>query len=129
LANCFTSLFAVGESCAPKLCQCFTRSRLTRSDSRPPNGLNSGWYDNPKIDELLNKAIAEPNPDASAKLYRDANKQIMADAAYAILTCNSRDTTGNFFIDEEVLRQAGVTDFEQYAVTPGTHLHPDIFLG
>ena len=58
---------------------------VTRSDSRPPNGLNSGWYDNPKIDELLNKAIAEPNPDASAKLYREANKQIMADAAYVPL--------------------------------------------
>jgi len=58
---------------------------LTRSDSRPPNGLNSGWYNNPKIDGLLNKAIAEPNPDASAKLYREANKQIMADAAYVPL--------------------------------------------
>jgi peptide/nickel transport system substrate-binding protein len=58
---------------------------VTRSDSRPPNGLNSGWYDNPKIDELLNKAIAEPNPEASAKLYREANQQIMADAAYVPL--------------------------------------------
>ena len=34
-ANCFTSRFAVGESCAPLPVQCLTRSRLTRSDSRP----------------------------------------------------------------------------------------------
>jgi citronellol/citronellal dehydrogenase len=53
---------------------------------------------------------------------------IMADAAHAILTSDSRSTTGNFFIDEEVLRQAGVADFEQYAVTPGGQVHTDIFL-
>jgi citronellol/citronellal dehydrogenase len=55
--------------------------------------------------------------------------QIMADAAYAILIADSRKTTGNFFIDEEVLHQAGVTDFDPYAVTPGRPLHADIFLG
>jgi citronellol/citronellal dehydrogenase len=54
--------------------------------------------------------------------------QIMADAAHAILTSDSRSTTGNFFIDEDVLRGAGVGDLEQYAVTPGARLHPDIFL-
>ena len=54
--------------------------------------------------------------------------QIMGDAAYAILTSDSRATTGNFFIDEDVLLRAGVTDLEQYAVTPGARLHPDIFL-
>jgi citronellol/citronellal dehydrogenase len=53
---------------------------------------------------------------------------IMADAAHAILISDSRSTTGNFFIDEEVLRQAGVADFEQYAVTPGGPVHTDIFL-
>ncbi len=54
--------------------------------------------------------------------------EIMADAAYAILTSDSRGTTGNFFIDEDVLLRAGVTELEQYAVTPGARLHPDIFL-
>jgi citronellol/citronellal dehydrogenase len=54
--------------------------------------------------------------------------QIMADAAHAILTRDSRSSTGNFFIDEDVLRTAGVTDLEQYAVTPGARLHQDIFL-
>jgi citronellol/citronellal dehydrogenase len=54
--------------------------------------------------------------------------QIVADAAYVILTSDSRTTSGHFFIDEDVLRSAGITDLEQYAVTPGTPLHPDIFL-
>jgi len=52
----------------------------------------------------------------------------MADAAYAILTRDSRTTTGNFFIDEEVLRSEGVTDFSRYAVTPGADLIQDLFL-
>jgi citronellol/citronellal dehydrogenase len=55
--------------------------------------------------------------------------EIVADAAHAILTRDSRGHTGNFYIDEEVLRQAGVTDFESYAVAPGHPLHPDLFLG
>jgi citronellol/citronellal dehydrogenase len=53
----------------------------------------------------------------------------MADAAYAILTRESATTSGNFFIDEEVLKQAGVTDFAQYSVVPGSRqLLPDLFL-
>lgn len=44
---------------------------------------------------------------------------VMADAAYAIFTKNSRQCTGNFFVDEEVLRGEGVTDMKQYAVIPG----------
>ncbi|MBI3794248.1 MAG: hypothetical protein HY280_05915 [Nitrospinae bacterium] len=53
---------------------------------------------------------------------------IMADAARVILTRDSRAETGKFFIDEEVLRGAGVTDFEKYAVAPGTPLFRDLFL-
>ena len=53
---------------------------------------------------------------------------IMADAAHAIVVRDSRSVTGHFFIDEEVLRGQGVTDFEHYAVTPGAQLHVDIFL-
>ena len=45
----------------------------------------------------------------------------MADAAHAILTARrARATTGNFFIDEEVLAKAGVTDFARYSVVPGS---------
>ena len=54
--------------------------------------------------------------------------EIVADAAYAILSRNSRECTGNFFIDDEVLAAEGVTDLDQYSVTPGEELLPDFFL-
>jgi len=53
---------------------------------------------------------------------------IMADAAYVILTRDSKSFTRNFCIDEDVLKEVGVTDFDQYAVKPGTPLMPDFFL-
>ena len=59
---------------------------------------------------------------------RARKPEIMADAAHLILTRPSRECTGNFFIDEDVLRAAGVTDFDQYAVTPGGELIPDFFV-
>jgi len=59
---------------------------------------------------------------------RSRQPEIMADAAHLILTRGSRDCTGSFFIDEDVLRQAGTTDFDKYAVTPGSDLIPDFFL-
>jgi citronellol/citronellal dehydrogenase len=55
--------------------------------------------------------------------------EIMADAAHVVLTRDSRCCTGTFYIDEDVLREAGVTDFESYAVMPGQTLHRDLFLG
>lgn len=54
--------------------------------------------------------------------------QIVADAAFYILTKNASACTGNNFIDEKVLHEAGITDFEKYAVTPGGNLYPDLFL-
>jgi citronellol/citronellal dehydrogenase len=54
--------------------------------------------------------------------------EIVADAAYAILTRPSRECSGNFFIDDEVLASEGVTDLSPYAVTPGAELIPDFFL-
>ncbi len=56
------------------------------------------------------------------------NPQIMADAAYFILSKNSSECSGNNFIDEEVLAADGITDFDKYAVTPGDKLYPDLFL-
>jgi citronellol/citronellal dehydrogenase len=53
---------------------------------------------------------------------------IMSDAAHAILTRDSRSCTGNFFLDEDLLRESGVTDFAKYAVKPGAQLIPDFFL-
>jgi len=54
--------------------------------------------------------------------------EIMADAAHAVLTRSSTDCTGNFFIDEEVLGEEGVEDFDRYAVEPGGELMPDFFI-
>jgi len=54
--------------------------------------------------------------------------EIVADAAHAILTREARGCTGNFFIDEEVLRAEGVKDFEKYAVEKGQELMPDLFV-
>ena len=54
---------------------------------------------------------------------------IVADAVYQILTRDSRSCSWQFFIDEDVLREAGVSDFGHYAVSPGTPLYNDLFLG
>jgi citronellol/citronellal dehydrogenase len=55
--------------------------------------------------------------------------QIVADAAHAILVSDPKATTGNFFLDEDVLRAAGVSDFDAYAAVPGAHaLLPDLFV-
>ena len=55
--------------------------------------------------------------------------EIMADAAYQILLADAKTTTGNFFIDEEVLKEAGVTDLGKYSVVTGSReLMPDLFL-
>jgi len=63
------------------------------------------------------------------QIYQASRKPaIMADAAYAIITSHSRETTGNFFIDEEVLRAQGVEDFSKYALHPDAPLYPDLFL-
>jgi citronellol/citronellal dehydrogenase len=53
--------------------------------------------------------------------------EIMADAAYAILNKPSREFTGNFCIDEELLKKEGVTDFSKYQNVPGETLLPDFF--
>jgi citronellol/citronellal dehydrogenase len=54
--------------------------------------------------------------------------EIMADAAHVIFNRPSRDCTGNFFIDDEVLKSAGVTDLDKYAISPGSNLAPDLFV-
>jgi citronellol/citronellal dehydrogenase len=55
--------------------------------------------------------------------------EILADAAYLILTSDAKTTSGNFFIDDTLLGQHGVTDLEKYSVTPGTKdFVPDFFV-
>ncbi len=67
-------------------------------------------------------------PGAREQLAHTRKPQIVADAAHAILLRDARTTTGHFFLDEDVLREAGVTDFDGYAVEPGKALLPDLFL-
>jgi citronellol/citronellal dehydrogenase len=46
--------------------------------------------------------------------------EILADAAYIILNRPSKEATGNFYVDDEVLASEGITDLDKYAVVPGT---------
>ena len=64
--------------------------------------------------------------DALMKMSRTTD--IIADAAYYILSKPATDCTGNTFIDEEVLAAEGITDLEKYSVVPGAKLYQDLFL-
>lgn len=61
-------------------------------------------------------------------MQRSRTAEIVADAAFYILQRPSFETTGNFFIDEDVLHQEGVTDFGKYAINPDQKLMNDLFL-
>jgi citronellol/citronellal dehydrogenase len=63
-----------------------------------------------------------------AIMRRSRKPEIVSDAAYLILTQPSRSVTGRFFVDEDVLREAGTSNFSKYAVAPGEELLPDFFL-
>ena len=54
--------------------------------------------------------------------------EIVSEAAYVILSKKSSDCTGNFFIDEFVLKEAGEKNFDKYAVKPGSKLFEDLYL-
>lgn len=64
--------------------------------------------------------------DALMKMSR--TPEIVADAAYYILSRPSEKCSGNFFIDDEVLMQEGITNLEKYSVVPGAQLYTDLFL-
>ena len=64
--------------------------------------------------------------EALAKMSRTPD--IIADAAYYILSKPSDECTGNFFIDEDVLAKEGITDLNHYSVVPGARLYTDLFL-
>jgi citronellol/citronellal dehydrogenase len=84
-------------------------------------GVNSLW---PRT--AIATAAMQMIPGVDIALCRTPD--IMADAAYLIVTGSSSDT-GNFFIDDDVLAAHGVTDLDQYSVTPGTkNFLPDFFL-
>jgi citronellol/citronellal dehydrogenase len=75
---------------------------------------------------IIATAALQVIPGAEAD--RGRTPEIVADAAWHILTRDSRSTTGTFFIDDEVLAAAGVTDLSRYAVSPGKALRADLFL-
>ena len=64
--------------------------------------------------------------DALIKMSR--TPEIVADAAYYILSRPSATCTGNSFIDELVLAEEGITDLGKYSVVPGAQLYTDLFL-
>ena len=86
-------------------------------------GVNALW---PR--SVIATAAVAMIPGAAERIDGMRRPEIVADAAIAILARDARTTTGRFFIDEEVLAEAGVTDFERYAVKPGTPLLRDLFL-
>ena len=75
---------------------------------------------------IATAAVEVHFPAAILKASRHA--AIMADAAHVILTSEAKSNTGNFYIDEEVLKRAGEKDFSRYAVTPGVALFQDLFV-
>jgi citronellol/citronellal dehydrogenase len=97
---------------------------LGMAEELKPHGIavNSLW---PRT-TIATAAVEVHFPEAILKASRHAS--IMAEAAHAILTSDSRQHTGNFYIDESVLRARGEKDFDRYAVTPGTPLFVDLFV-
>ncbi|WP_028281497.1 NAD(P)-dependent oxidoreductase [Arthrobacter sp. H5] len=78
---------------------------------------------------LIDTAAIRNMPGGEDLVKAARSPRIVADAAHAILTRDSRSCTGNFFTDEEVLDQEGVTDFSGYSMgAPENGLVPDIFL-
>lgn len=59
---------------------------------------------------------------------RSRKPEIVSEAAYHILKRDSANNTGNFYIDEEVLAEAGITDLEKYRIDPSVDLLKDLFL-
>ena len=85
-------------------------------------GVNSLW---PRT--AIATAALQMIPGIDVKLCR--KPEILADAAYFILTSDAKRTTGNFYIDDKLLAQHGVTDLDPYAVVPGTKKFiPDFFV-
>ena len=97
---------------------------LGMSEELRPDGIavNALW---PRT--VINTAALAMIPGVDPALCR--KPEILADAAALIFARDARQDTGRFFIDEEVLAAAGITDLDGYAVVPGTkRFLPDLFL-
>lgn len=146
--------FACSQACLPHLLKAENPHILTLS---PPLNLNPRWFQHHTAYSIAKYAMSLCTLGLSAEFrgrvgvnslwprtiiataaiamlkgaaeFDNCRKpDILADAAHAILTRDARTTTGNFFIDDEVLAEEGVTDLDPYAIKPGAPLAPDIFL-
>ncbi len=100
--------------------------------------LSAAWAEEFKKDGIASNSLwpatliataAVKNMLGGEKIFQVSRKpEIMADAAWYILSRDAKSTTGNHFIDEEVLRSEGIQNLDQYAFTPGGILQPDLFL-
>jgi citronellol/citronellal dehydrogenase len=146
--------FVCSQACLPYLAQAANPHILTLS---PPLDLNPKWFA-PHVAYTIAKygmslcvlgmaeefrpqgiavnalwprttiATAALQMIPGAEPERGRTPEIVADAAALIFDRPSRTCTGNFFTDEQVLTAAGVTSFDQYAVSPGQPLQMDFFL-
>ncbi len=147
--------FACGQACIPYLAKAENPHILTLS---PPLNIKAkwfkkhlaytmskygmsmctlGWAEELKAQGIAVNSLWPKTTIATAAiefnfpaeiLQASRKPRIMADAAYVILTSPSKITTGNFFIDEEVLKLHGINDFTQYALNPSAPLFTDLFL-
>ncbi|MBS0366772.1 MAG: NAD(P)-dependent oxidoreductase [Proteobacteria bacterium] len=86
-------------------------------------GCNSLW---PRT--IVATAAVEFALGGEPMLRRSRKPQIMGDAAYVIFNRPARECSGRFFIDDEVLYEAGVRDFSPYSLVPGAALLADLFV-
>ncbi|MEZ0050299.1 citronellol/citronellal dehydrogenase [Mycobacterium sp. MAA66] len=87
-------------------------------------GVNSLWPHT-----TIATAALQIHQAGEAMAAKSRTAEIMADAAYLILTSQAASTSGNFFLDDEVLTKHGAIDFDKYAVTPGnSELELDLYL-
>lgn len=86
-------------------------------------GVNALW---PKT--VIATAAVQNLLGGDGMVRRSRHPEIMADAAHAILVRDSRECTGQFLVDEEVLREEGVNEFDSYRVDSTAELLPDFFL-
>lgn len=98
---------------------------LGLAEEQKPHGIavNALW---PRT--VIRTAAVQNLLGGDSTMARARNPEIVADAAHVVLTSKSRELTGQFLIDEQVLRGAGVTDFSQYSDVPDDQLLPDFFV-
>jgi citronellol/citronellal dehydrogenase len=100
----------------------FCTFAMSEEFKREGIAVNSLWPRTAIATAAIQMLGGDPMVEASRK------PDIMADAAYFILKRPSREASGNFYIDDEVLEAEGITDLAQYAVNPDKALMPDFFI-